>query len=139
MKPFGNNNNFKTMFDSEGNMHMISGEGDIKYDSFTGRFFDDTGSGSLKQDPVTGDMWFDKENKKLYMRFKGYSITEDEYSNGKREDSGAMIDRDLTWLDILYQCPVTLIFFNISPTISSFFNFIIIECLALQNQLFAEQ
>lgn len=45
MKPFGNNNNFKTMFDSEGNMHMISGEGDIKFDSFTGRFFNDTGSG----------------------------------------------------------------------------------------------
>ena len=62
MKPFGNNNNFKTMFDSEGNMHMISGEGDIKYDSFTGRFFNDTGSGSLKQDPVTGDMWFDNGN-----------------------------------------------------------------------------
>ena len=62
MKPFGNNNNnnnFKTMFDSEGNMHMISGEGDIKYDSFTGRFFNDPGSGGLKQDPVTGDMWFD--------------------------------------------------------------------------------
>ena len=58
----GNNNNFKTMFDSEGNMHMISGEGDIKYDSFTGRFFNDTGSGSLKQDPVTGDMWFDNGN-----------------------------------------------------------------------------
>lgn len=64
MKPFGNNNNnnFKTMFDSEGNMHMISGEGDIKYDSFTGRFFNDIGSGSLKQDPVTGDMWFDNGN-----------------------------------------------------------------------------
>ena len=63
MKPFGNNNNnFKTMFDSEGNMHMISGEGDIKYDSFTGRFFYDIGSGSLKQDPVTGDMWFDNGN-----------------------------------------------------------------------------
>ena len=64
MKPFGNNNNnnFKTMFDSEGNMHMISGEGDIKYDAFTGRFFNDTGSGGLKQDPVTGDMWFDNGN-----------------------------------------------------------------------------
>lgn len=62
MKPFGNNNNFKTMFDSEGNMHMISGEGDIKYDSFTGRFFNDTGSVGLKQDPVTGDMWFDNGN-----------------------------------------------------------------------------
>lgn len=63
MKPFGNNNNnFKTMFDSEGNMHMISGEGDIKYDSFTGRFFNDTGPGGLKQDPVTGDMWFDNRN-----------------------------------------------------------------------------
>ena len=64
LKPFGNNNNnnFKTMFDSEGNMHMISGEGDIKYDAFTGRFFNDTGSGSLKQDPVTGDMWFDNGN-----------------------------------------------------------------------------
>ena len=41
---------------------MISGEGDIKYDSFTGRFFNDIGSGSLKQDPVTGDMWFDNGN-----------------------------------------------------------------------------
>lgn len=63
MKPFGNNNNnFKTMFDSEGNMHMISGEGDIKYDAFTGRFFNDIGSGSLHQDPVTGDTWFDNGN-----------------------------------------------------------------------------
>lgn len=63
MKPFGNNNNsIKTMFDSEGNMHMISGDGDIRFDSFTGRFFNDTGSGSLKQDPVTGDMWFDNGN-----------------------------------------------------------------------------
>ena len=61
MKSFGNNN-VKTMFDSEGNMHMISGEGDIKYDSFTGRFFNDIGPGSLKQDPVTGDMWFDNGN-----------------------------------------------------------------------------
>ena len=53
---------YETMFDNEGNMHMISGEGDIKYDSFTGRFFNDTGSGGLKQDPVTGDMWFDNGN-----------------------------------------------------------------------------
>ena len=50
------------MFDNEGNMHMISGEGDIKFDSFTRRFFDDIGPGSLKQDPVTGDMWFDNGN-----------------------------------------------------------------------------
>ena len=41
---------------------MISGEGDIKYDAFTGRFFNDTGAGGLKQDPVTGDMWFDNGN-----------------------------------------------------------------------------
>ena len=41
---------------------MISGEGDIKFDSFTGRFFNDIGPGSLKQNPVTGDMWFDNGN-----------------------------------------------------------------------------
>ena len=59
MKPFGNSNDVKSMLDNEGNVHLISGEGDIKFDAFTGRFFNDIGSSSLHQDPVTGDMWFD--------------------------------------------------------------------------------
>ena len=42
-----------------------------------------------------------KENKKITMRFKGYSITEDQYKAGIRE-TGNTIERDLTWLDILY-------------------------------------
>ena len=42
-----------------------------------------------------------KEGKNINLRFKGYSITEDEYNNGKRE-SETMIERDLTWVDILY-------------------------------------
>ena len=59
MEPFGYSNNVKTMFDNEGNMHLISGEGDVKYDAFTGRFFNDIGSGNLHQDLITGDTWFD--------------------------------------------------------------------------------
>ena len=35
------------------------------------------------------------------MRFKGYSITEDQYKAGVRE-TGNTIERDLTWVDILY-------------------------------------
>lgn len=41
------------------------------------------------------------ENKDINFRFKGYSITPEEYANGIRENGG-MIERDLTWLDILY-------------------------------------
>ena len=62
MKSFGNSNDVKSMLDNEGNVHLICGEGDIKFDALTGRFFTDTGSGGLKQDPVTGDMWFDNGN-----------------------------------------------------------------------------
>lgn len=62
MKPFGNDNTVKTMLDTEGNVHLISGEGDIKFDAFTGRFFTDIGSGNLHQDLVTGDTWFDNGN-----------------------------------------------------------------------------
>ena len=43
-----------------------------------------------------------KENKNIHMTFKGYSVTEEEYQKGVRE--GTPINRDLTWLDILYQC-----------------------------------
>lgn len=45
------------------------------------------------------------ENKKTYFRFKGYSITEEEYARGVREN-GKMIERDLTWMDILFMCAV---------------------------------
>lgn len=45
------------------------------------------------------------EGKDITMRFKGYSITEEEFKNGKRE-STAIIDRDITWLDLFYQCAV---------------------------------
>ena len=36
-----------------------------------------------------------------YLRFKGYNVSEEEYIHGKRE-SDTIIDRDLTWLDVLY-------------------------------------
>ena len=45
------------------------------------------------------------EGKKIYMKFKGYNITEEEYKNGKRE-SAAILDRDMTWLDLFYMCAV---------------------------------
>ena len=45
------------------------------------------------------------EGKDITMRFKGYSMTEEEYKSGKRE-STAIIDRDITWLDLFYQCAV---------------------------------
>ena len=44
-----------------------------------------------------------KENKDITLRFKGYSITEEEYANGVREN-GKVIERDLTWMDIFYIC-----------------------------------
>ena len=45
------------------------------------------------------------EGRKIVAKFKGYSITEEEYKNGKRE-STAILDRDLTWVDIFYMCAV---------------------------------
>lgn len=42
-----------------------------------------------------------KENKNINLRFKGYSITEEEYKNGITENNN-MIDRQITWVDILY-------------------------------------
>ena len=39
------------------------------------------------------------------MRFKGYSITAEEYAKGVREN-GKMIERDLTWVDIFYMAAV---------------------------------
>jgi hypothetical protein len=47
-----------------------------------------------------------KENKNIYLRFKGYSVTEEEYQKGITENHN-MIDRDLTWVDILYIAAVT--------------------------------
>ena len=42
-----------------------------------------------------------KENKNISMLFKGYSISEEEYQKGIRENHN-MIERDITWVDILY-------------------------------------
>lgn len=42
-----------------------------------------------------------KENEKINLRFKGYSITEEEYQKGITENHN-MIDRDITWVDIFY-------------------------------------
>ena len=42
-----------------------------------------------------------KEGKELYMYFKGYSVTEEEYQKGITENDN-MIDRPITWVDILY-------------------------------------
>ena len=44
-----------------------------------------------------------KENIPLTLRFKGYSITEEEYARGIREN-GKVIERDLTWMDLLFIC-----------------------------------
>lgn len=41
------------------------------------------------------------ENKDVYLYFKGYSISEDEYAKGVRENN-LLIDRPMTWLDILF-------------------------------------
>ena len=37
----------------------------------------------------------------INLKFKGYSITSEEYAAGKRE-SGNVIERDLTWMDVFY-------------------------------------
>ncbi len=46
-----------------------------------------------------------KENKELQLKFKGYSISEEDYKNGKRENE-KMIERPITWVDIFYICAV---------------------------------
>lgn len=42
-----------------------------------------------------------KEGKDLYLHFKGYSITEEEYQKGITENHNAL-DRPITWVDIFY-------------------------------------
>jgi DNA-directed RNA polymerase beta' subunit len=46
-----------------------------------------------------------KEGKDITARFKGYYITADQYAAGMRE-TGNTIERDLTWLDIIYMAAV---------------------------------
>lgn len=41
------------------------------------------------------------EGKDIYMRFKGYNISKEDYENGLRE-TGAPIERNMTWCDLLY-------------------------------------
>lgn len=48
-----------------------------------------------------------EEGKETYFRFKGYSVTEEEYKNGIREN-GKMIERDLTWMDLFFMAAVTV-------------------------------
>lgn len=47
-----------------------------------------------------------KDGRDITLRFKGYSISEEEYIRGKREDTTKLIERDLTWLDLFYICAV---------------------------------
>lgn len=42
-----------------------------------------------------------KEGKELYLYFKGYSVTEEEYQKGITENHN-IIDRPITWVDIFY-------------------------------------
>lgn len=42
-----------------------------------------------------------KDNKQIPLRFKGYSITSEQYAKGMRENE-KLIERDLTWVDILF-------------------------------------
>lgn len=46
-----------------------------------------------------------KEGKDIYLHFKGYSITEEEYNRGVKE-TGAALERPITWMDIFYICAV---------------------------------
>jgi hypothetical protein len=46
-----------------------------------------------------------KEGKQIYLYFKGYSITEEEYKNGRTENNN-MINRPITWMDVFYICAV---------------------------------
>ena len=46
-----------------------------------------------------------KEGKEIYLHFKGYSISEEEYARGISENNH-MIDRKITWMDIFYMCAV---------------------------------
>ena len=41
------------------------------------------------------------EGKDIRLRFKGYSVSKEQYESGVRE-SNEVIERDLTWMDILY-------------------------------------
>lgn len=45
------------------------------------------------------------EGKTVRMRFKGYSISEEDYNKGIRE-SNMPLERDITWVDILFMCAV---------------------------------
>ena len=42
-----------------------------------------------------------KENKDIYLRFKGYHITEEEYNKGIKTNDN-MVERDLTWVDLFF-------------------------------------
>jgi hypothetical protein len=46
-----------------------------------------------------------KEGKKIYLHIKGYSVTEEEFKQGKTEN-GNMLNRPMTWVDIFYMCAV---------------------------------
>lgn len=57
----------------------------------------------------------DKSKGKVYMRFQGYAVTDEEYVNRQKGDTinitnpgaiGNIIDRDLTWCDVLYMSAV---------------------------------
>lgn len=41
------------------------------------------------------------ENRNITLRFKGYSITEEEYEKGIREND-TLIERDMTWMDLFF-------------------------------------
>ena len=45
-----------------------------------------------------------ENGEKQPLRFRGYNITEQEYLDGKREDTTRLIERDFTWLDLFYIC-----------------------------------
>ena len=46
------------------------------------------------------------DGEKITLRFKGYNISEEEYLQGKREDTSKLIERDLTWVDVFYTAAV---------------------------------
>ena len=52
--------------------------------------------------PVTIEI--KNSDKPINLKFKGYNITEEDFLKGVRDDESRMIERDLTWVDVLFIC-----------------------------------
>lgn len=58
---------------------------------------------SNRFDPISVPITDDKGNEKIvYLVFKGRSVSGEQYAKGETVGSSSLIDRKLTWLDVLY-------------------------------------